>query len=139
MTSSLPTLCITLARILKIPFNPPHFSPLPFILLPSSINSFPGVTTGKEPTCQCRKHKRMWVQSLGREDSPGEGNGNPLQYSCLEIPIDRGAWRATVHGMAKRQTQLGPHAFHFSTRDRHPYLTDVETGLRGLVAGRGGR
>ena len=38
--------------------------------------------------------------------SPGEGNGNPLQYSCLENPMDRGAWRATVHGAAKSQTQL---------------------------------
>ena len=38
--------------------------------------------------------------------SPGEGNGNPLQYSCLENPMDRGAWRATVHGVAKSQTQL---------------------------------
>ena len=38
--------------------------------------------------------------------SPGEGNGNPLQYSCLENPIVRGAWRATVHGVAK--TQTGP-------------------------------
>ena len=37
------------------------------------------------------------VQSLGREDSPGEGNGNPLQYSCLENPMDGGAWQATVH------------------------------------------
>ena len=36
---------------------------------------------------------------LGR--SPGEGNGNPLQYSCLENPMDRGAWQATVHGVAK--------------------------------------
>ena len=36
----------------------------------------------------------------------GEGNGNPLQYSCLENPMDRGAWRATVHGVAKSQTQL---------------------------------
>ena len=36
--------------------------------------------------------------------SPGEGNGNPLQYSCLENPMDRGAWQATVHGVAKRQT-----------------------------------
>ena len=33
--------------------------------------------------------------------SPGEGNGNPLQYSCLENPMDRGAWQATVHGVAK--------------------------------------
>ena len=38
--------------------------------------------------------------------SPGEGNGNPLQYSCLENPMDRGVWQATVHGVAKSQTQL---------------------------------
>ena len=41
---------------------------------------------------------------LGR--SPGEGNGNPLQYSCLENPMDRGAWWATVHGVAKSWTLL---------------------------------
>ena len=38
------------------------------------------------------------IPGLGR--SPGEGNGNPLQYSCLENPMDRGAWRATVHRIA---------------------------------------
>ena len=38
---------------------------------------------------------------LGAGRSPGEGNGNPLQYSCLGNPIDRGAWWATVHGVAK--------------------------------------
>ena len=37
---------------------------------------------------------------------PGGGHGNPLQYSCLEDPMDRGAWQATVHGMAKSLTQL---------------------------------
>ena len=36
--------------------------------------------------------RETWVQSLGREDSPGEGNGNPLQYSCLENSMDGGAW-----------------------------------------------
>ena len=36
--------------------------------------------------------RETWVQSLGREDSPGEGNGNPLQYSCLENPMDGEAW-----------------------------------------------
>ena len=46
------------------------------------------------------------VQSLGRKRSSGEGNGNPLQYSCLENPMDRGAWWATVHGVAKSRTQL---------------------------------
>ena len=43
----------------------------------------------------------MRFQSLGQEDSPGEGNGNPLQYSCLGNPKDRGSWQATVHGVTK--------------------------------------
>ena len=42
----------------------------------------------------------------GSRRAPGEGNGNPLQYSCLGNPMDRGAWRATVHGVAKSQTWL---------------------------------
>ena len=42
----------------------------------------------------------------GSERSPGEGNGNPLQYSFLGNPMDRGAWRVTVHGVAKSQTRL---------------------------------
>ena len=46
------------------------------------------------------------VQTLDWEDSPGEGNGNLLQYSCLENPMDRGAWQATVHGVAHSWTQL---------------------------------
>ena len=44
------------------------------------------------------------VPESGR--SPGEGNGNPLQYSSLENPMDRGAWQATVKGVAKSQTQF---------------------------------
>ena len=44
----------------------------------------------------------------GSGRSPGGGHGNPLQYSCLENPMDRGAWQATVHGVAKSQTRL-PH------------------------------
>ena len=43
---------------------------------------------------------------LGSGRSPGKGNGNPLQYPCLENPMDRGAWWATVHGVAKSRTQL---------------------------------
>ena len=42
----------------------------------------------------------------GSGRSPGVGNGNPLQYSCLENFMDRGAWWATIHGVAKSQTQL---------------------------------
>ena len=51
------------------------------------------------------------VQSLGREDSPGEGNGNPLQYPCLENPMDGEAWQATVHGVAKSRTRLSDFTF----------------------------
>ena len=43
----------------------------------------------------------------------GEGNGTPLQYSCLENPIDRGAWWAAVHGVAKNQTRLSDFTFTF--------------------------
>ena len=46
------------------------------------------------------------VWSLGQNRPSGEGHGNPLQYSCLENPMDRGAWWATVHGVAKSRTQL---------------------------------
>ena len=52
------------------------------------------------------------IPELGR--SPGEGNGNPLQYSCLENPMDGGAWWATVHGVAKSRTQLSDLTFNFN-------------------------
>ena len=44
------------------------------------------------------------ISGLGR--SPGGGHGNPLQYSCLENPMDGGAWQATVHGVAKSRTRM---------------------------------
>ena len=50
--------------------------------------------------------QETWVQSLNLEDSPGGGNGYPLQYSCLENPMDRGDWWAAVHRVAKSRTQL---------------------------------
>ena len=45
--------------------------------------------------------QETWVQSLGWKKSPGEGNGNPLQYSRLENPMGRGTWQATAHGVVK--------------------------------------
>ena len=53
------------------------------------------------------------ISGLGR--SPGEGYSSPRQYSCLENSMNRGAWRAMVHGMAKSQTKLGNTFFHFYT------------------------
>ena len=50
--------------------------------------------------------QKTWVRFLGQEDSSRVGNGNPLQYSCLENSIDRGAWRPTVHRVAESQTLL---------------------------------
>ena len=62
---------------------------------------FPGGSDGKESACNAG-----CIDSIpGSGRSPGEGNGNPLQYSCLENCMDRGAWWATVHGVAKTQTQ----------------------------------
>ena len=61
---------------------------------------FPGGASGKEPACQCRRCKRLGlIPGSGR--SPGGGHGNPLEYSCLENPLDRGAWRATVYGVTE--------------------------------------
>ena len=65
-------------------------------------NTITGGSDGKESAC------KAGVLGLipGLGISPGEGNGNPLQYYCLENYMDRGAWWATVHGVGKSQTQL---------------------------------
>ena len=57
----------------------------------------------------------------------GEGNGNPLQYSCLEKPMDRGAWWAAVHGVAKSRTRLSDFTFpfHFHALERKWQPTPV--------------
>ena len=59
---------------------------------------FPGGSDDKEFACDAGDTGS--VPGLGR--SPGEGNGNTLQYSCLENSMDRGAWKATVHGVTKQ-------------------------------------
>ena len=61
---------------------------------------FPHSSFGKESDCNARDVGL--IPGSGR--SPGEGNGNPLQYSGLENPVDRGAWRATVHGVPESDT-----------------------------------
>ena len=61
---------------------------------------FPGGSDGKEPASTAEDP--VVIPGSGR--SPGGGHGNPLQYSCLENPMNRGAWRATVHGVTQSQT-----------------------------------
>ena len=85
---------------------------LAFINYPSCINlhkycrftlkSFPDVSVGKESTCNVGDPGS--IPGWGR--SSGEGNGNPLQYSCLGNSMDRGAWWASVHQVTKSQTQM---------------------------------
>ena len=62
----------------------------------------PGGSDSKETVCNAGDPGS--ISAVVR--SPGEGHGNPLHYSCLENSMDRGAWQATVHGVAKSQTQL---------------------------------
>ena len=55
--------------------------------------------------------QETWLQSLGGKDPLGRGHGNPLQYSCLENPMDRQAWQATVRGVAKSRARLSTHTW----------------------------
>ena len=63
---------------------------------------FPGGSEGKASACNAGDLGS--IPGPGRP--PGEGNGNPLQYSCLENPMDREAWQTTVHGIAKSWARL---------------------------------
>ena len=71
------------------------------VLLPY-ILGFPHSSVGKESACNARDPGSI----LGLERSRGEGNGKLLQYSCLENPMDRGAWQATVHGVTRVRHNL---------------------------------
>ena len=68
----------------------------------TEILGFPGGSVVKNPPANAGDTGS--IPGSGR--SPGKGNGNPPQYSCLENPTDRGVWRATAHGVTKSQTQL---------------------------------
>ena len=77
----------------------------------ASRSAFPPLTpTSASLVAQSVKNppamQETGVPSLGQGRSPGQGNGNPLQYPWLDHPTDRGAWRATVHGVAKSRTGL---------------------------------
>ena len=71
-------------------------------LHPAETAGFPGGLEGKASACSAEDPG----SSPASERSPGEGNGNPLQCSCLENPMDEGAWSATVHGVTKIRTRL---------------------------------
>ena len=70
---------------------------IPLFSVSSTGDKFPGDSDGKASACNAGDQGSI----PGLERSPGEGNGNPLQYSCLENPMDGAAWWAVVHGVAK--------------------------------------
>ena len=70
-----------------------------------TVKGFPGGSDGKESACNAGAAGDPGsIPESGR--SPGGGHGHPLQYYCLEYPMDRGAWLATVHAVTKSQTWL---------------------------------
>ena len=73
----------------------------------TDFKGFSGSSDGKESACNVGDPGL--IPGSGR--SPGEGNGNPLQYSCLENPMNGGVWQATVHGVAKIHTPLNDFTF----------------------------
>ena len=66
--------------------------------LASNVHHRLGLALKKEQTVTCHQ---FYLKGKTWKDPPGGGHGNPLQYSCLENPMDRGAWCATVHGLAQ--------------------------------------
>ena len=88
----------------------------------------PGGSEVKNPPAKARdKGEAGLIPGLGR--SPGEGNGYPLQCSCLENPMDRGAWRATIHRVAKSRIVL---------RDSTPmhnaqWVIEIEEGIKQIL------
>ena len=89
-------------------------------LSPSISTSLPGGSDDKESTCNAGD--AGLISGLGR--SPGEGYGYPLQYSCLENPIDRGTWWATIHGVAESDMTKWLYIFPFPSpfRPHGPFL-----------------
>ena len=99
---------------------------------------WPGGTVVKNPPANAGDER--FVSSIpGSGRSRGVGNGNPLQYSCLENPVDRGAWWATVHGVPKSQTQpstaqhiLLDMASLVAQQVKNPFVPVKETQVKSL-------
>jgi len=83
---------------------------------------FPGGSEDKASACNAGD--TGLIPGLGR--SPGEGNGNPLQYSCLENPTERGAWRAIVHGVTKSRTRLSDFTHTHTHTHTHTQLPNSD-------------
>ena len=76
-------------------------------------------------------------EQIGEGRVTGEGNGTPLQYSCLEDPMDRGAWWAAVHGVAKSRTQLSSFPFTFHSHALEKEMATHSSVLAWRIPGMG--
>ena len=81
---------------------------------------FPGGSDGKESACSVGDPSS--IPGSGR--SPGEGNGNPLQYSCLKTPMNGGVWQAIVHEVAKSQTRLSDFICFLLVKKQSPCFSE---------------
>ena len=100
---------------------------------------FPGGASGKEHACLCRRQKRRGFHPWVGKVPWRRGYGKPLQCSCLENPMDRGAWRAAVHCVTKSRTRLSNRAFRKMEREKAPGLGWCEVvGPRGCKSPWGG-
>ena len=123
--------CFFAKRLLKNRFHQKKTKNARMLMVETAVQfsvfeGFPGGSSSEEPPCHCRKQIRCrfhpWVRKIpwrrsGR--SPGGGQDNPLQYSCLENPMDRGAWRATVYTVAESWTRLKRLNAHTHCCSRH--------------------
>ena len=86
------------------------------------VLSFPGDSEVKASACNAGDLGS--IPGLGR--SPGEGNGNPLHYSCLENPMDRGAWWDILHGVAKSRTRLSDFTSLLKSPERNTFYLNLD-------------
>ena len=105
----------------------PFFSNYSFDKLHLNSCGFSGGSVGKESACNAGDLGLI----PGLERSPGKGNSNPLQYSCMENSMDRGTWWATVHGVTKSWTWLWP-SFHWNSYNNLPCLEHDDPTLISL-------
>ena len=91
------------------------------VSLPSYTYSFPCSSVGKESACNAGDPGSI----PGSGKSHGEGTSNPLQYSCLENPMKRGAWQVTVHGVTRIRQDL-------ATKHHHPQMQIIKSEIKKL-------
>ena len=106
-----------------------------FLILVKLLSGFPGGSEGTASACSAGD--LGLIPGLGR--SPGEGNGTPLQYSCLENPKNRGAWWATVHGVAKSWTWLSDEAQNTAHTQFLPLTSQTAQWSKNMPANAGDR